>query len=383
MSLTVLQVIPELDAGGAERTTVDIAKAIVAAGGRALVASQGGRLERELRDAGGELVRLDVKSKSPATIWANARKLADLIRAENVDVVHARSRAPAWSALRAARDAKRPFVTTYHGTYNAKTRLKRWYNSVMARGDVVIANSRFIAERIRAEHKIADDRIVVIPRGADLEVFDRRRIEPERIAALRADWRAGVEGEKFVILLPGRLTRWKGQAVAIEALAGLSDLAETPPVLVMVGDEQGRDGYRAELERLAEDRLVADKVRFPGHCDDMPAAYACADLVLSTSVEPEAFGRVAVEAQIMGRLVVASDHGGARETVVDGQGGWRAPPGDAAALAGAIRRIAAMSPDDRFAAGQRGAARTRREFSVEAMQTATLSVYERVLREAR
>jgi glycosyltransferase involved in cell wall biosynthesis len=379
----VLQVIPELDAGGAERTTVDIAKAIVAAGGRALVASRGGRLEEELAEAGGELIRLDMKSKNPFSLWRNARRLAAVVRAEGVDVVHARSRAPAWSALMAARATGTPFVTTYHGTYNAKTPLKRFYNSVMARGDVVIANSRFIAERIRSEHGIGDDRIVVIARGTDLETFDRRAIEPERIADLRRAWRAGVEGERFVILLPGRLTRWKGQAVAIEALAGFGDFGEAEPLLVLVGDDQGRTGYREELERLAEGLRIADRVRFAGHCSDMPAAYAVADVVLSTSIEPEAFGRVAAEAQIMGKPVIASDHGGARETVEEGQGGWRIPPGDPDALAAALRQVAALSPEERRELGQRGAARARREFSVEAMQSATMSVYERVLREAR
>lgn len=380
-SFTVLQVTPELDAGGVERTTVDIAAAIVKRGGRALVASRGGRLEEELADVGGELARMRVDTKNPARILANAAALASLVRRENVDIIHARSRAPAWSALWAARMSGRPFVTTYHGTYNAKSALKRWYNSVMARGDRVIANSGFIRDHIIAEHGLAPEAVTVIARGVDVDALDPKAVAPARVAELRKAWGLSGDETRPVILLPGRLTRWKGQSVAIEALGRLAREADgrAPGVLVLVGDAQGRIAYVDELNALAAAEGVGDAVLLPGHCTDMPAAYALADVVVSASIEPEAFGRVAVEGQCMGRPVIATDHGGARETVLHGETGYLCRPGDSASLAEAMRSVLAVTPSERLDLGDRAAARARRLFSVQAMQTATLAVYEEVL----
>ncbi len=380
-SFTVLQVTPELEAGGVERTTVDIAAAIVRRGGRALVASRGGRLEDELAEVGGELARMRADAKNPARVIANAAVLASIIRRENVDLVHARSRAPAWSALWAARMSGRPFVTTYHGTYNAKSGLKRWYNSVMARGDRVIANSAFIRDHIVSEHGLASDAVTVIPRGVDLIALDPAAVSSERVATVREAWGVARDEARPIVLLPGRLTRWKGQTVAIEALGLLAreNDERAPCMLALVGDAQGRTAYVEELEALAQAEGVADAVRLPGHCADMPAAYALADVVVSASIEPEAFGRVAVEGQCMGRPVIATDHGGARETVLDGETGYLCRPGDSAALAEAMRSVLAVTPSERLDLGDRAAVRARRLFSVQAMQAATLAVYEEVL----
>lgn len=186
--MNILQVIPELDAGGAERTTIEVAEAVVSAGGRCLVASRGGRLEADLKAVGAELVRLDMKSKNPVVIWRNAGRIADVIETEGVDLVHARSRAPAWSAKWAARRTGKPFVTTYHGTYNAVTGLKRRYNAVMAAGDRVIANSQFIADHVQAEHGVGEDRLRVIPRGVDVKRFDPIAVSPDRARAMRQSW---------------------------------------------------------------------------------------------------------------------------------------------------------------------------------------------------
>ncbi|PWE18425.1 glycosyl transferase [Marinicauda salina] len=368
--MNILQIIPELEAGGAERTTLEVAEAVSAEGGRALVASEGGRLEAELAALGGELIRLPVKSKNPWTIWRNAARLARLIEREGVDLVHARSRAPAWSAMWAARRAGRPFVTTYHGAYNARSGLKRWYNSVMARGDRVIANSEFIAGHVAAEHAVPADRVAVIPRGVDLERFDPDALDPGRAAALRRDW--GVGDEEILVLLPARLTAWKGQTLAIEALAGRDGV-----VLVCAGDAQGRAGYVEELRNLAGARGVA--LRLPGHVADMPAAFAAADLVLTPSLEPEAFGRTAAEAQAMGRIVIAADHGGAREVVDAGETGWRVAPGDAAALGAAIDAALGLSPEARAAMGGAGRRRVLERFSKSALQESTLRVYRELI----
>jgi glycosyltransferase involved in cell wall biosynthesis len=376
-TMNVLQVIPELDAGGAERTTLDIAAALARRGDGALVASKGGRLADELGRLGGDLRVMPVQSKNPAVMAANAFALAGLAGREKVDIIHARSRAPAWSALGAARMAGCAFVTTYHGAYNAKTRLKRLYNSGIARGDVVIANSNYIADRIRAEHGEVVKEIVVIPRGVDTAALDPAAVLPARINGLAAIW--GLDRMRPVVLMPGRLTRWKGQTVMIEAMAQLRGNNGPDAVLVMPGDDQGRTEYRAELQRLIDSLGLGDSVILAKHCSDMPAAYAAADVVVSASIEPEAFGRVAVEGAVMARPVVATDHGGSRETVEDGVGGLLVAPGDAAAMAQALSAILSLSASARLEMGARGAERARRLFSVQAMQAATLRVYDDLL----
>lgn len=378
--MIVLQVIPELEAGGAERTTLEVAEAVIAAGGRALIASEGGRLESELESLGGELIRLPVASKNPLTLWSNMQAMVRLIRREGVQIVHARSRAPAWSAKWACDRTAARYVTTYHGTYNAKSGLKRRYNSIMARGERVIANSNFIADHVRREHAVGGDRLVVIPRGVDLTRFDPDAVSPERVEALAGQWGvAHLAGKAPLLLLPGRLTGWKGQREAIRALAGLGDIGASPPHLLLAGDAQGRDAYVAELDVLAVTQGVADRVHRVGHCSDMPAALALCDLVLTPSVEPEAFGRTAAEAGAMGRLVVAADHGGAREVVRDGETGWRVDPGNPAALATAIG--AALTLDrkahDSMAADARD--HVAKHFSTVSLQASTLRVYHEVL----
>ena len=212
----VLQVVPSLNAGGAERTTLDIARALVANGFRALVATEGGRLEYELVSSGGEMIRMPVARKSLHTILSNASAMADVIRRQNVILVHARSRAPAWSAMMAARRTKIPFVTTYHGIYNGKSRLKRWYNSIMARGDAVIANSEWTASHILSTYRFQPKHLTIIPRGIDLQKFDPAAVEPDRVEKFRRFW--GAKETDRVVLLPGRLSRWKGQLVFLRAL---------------------------------------------------------------------------------------------------------------------------------------------------------------------
>ncbi|MFZ1992250.1 MAG: glycosyltransferase family 4 protein [Alphaproteobacteria bacterium] len=381
--LTILQVIPALDAGGAERTTIDIAGAIAAAGGKALVASEGGRLEGELAAMGGELIRLPVASKNPLTILSNAGKLEKIIRERNVSVIHARSRAPAWSAFLAARATKIPFVTTYHGAYNAGNWFKEQYNGVMAAGAIVIANSEFTGAEIAKAYKIDKKRIAVIPRGTDFSAFDKAKITLERVLEMKTKWGlAGYRGP--VILCPARLTRWKGQLVFIEALAQLKREGRLGDAMaVLAGDAQGRDAYVDEVKRAIKAGDLDNRVKIVGHIEEMPPAYAASSLVVSASTDPEAFGRVIVEASAMGLPVIATDHGGARETVItdppDQITGWLTPPGDAKALADAIAAALALSPEERAALGARGQAYVRRRYSREAMCRATLQVYLRVI----
>jgi len=374
---TVLQIIPKLETGGAERTTVDMAAALKAAGWRALVVSEGGRMVPELETAGGEHLHLPAASKSPLTILANAVRLKRIITEQKVALVHARSRAPAWSALLAARLAGVPFVTTYHGIYRAGNAAKRLYNSVMVKGDAVIANSEWTAERIRADYGRVP-RLAVIPRGVDLEVFDPAAVAPERVGSLREQW--GAQNSDLVVLLPGRLTRWKGQGVLIEALATLKRAGRLPHlVVVLAGDAQGRDSYAAELRHAVSEAGLKEVVALPGHVSDMAAAYLAADIVVSASTKPEPFGRVPVEAGAMGRPVIATDHGGARETVIGEVSGLLIPPSDAAALAGALERLIALGPEGRAAMGAKGRAQVRERFTRARMCADTIALYRELL----
>ncbi|MDG2523245.1 glycosyltransferase family 4 protein [Caulobacter segnis] len=379
---TLLQVVPELETGGAEQTTLDVANAVIAAGGTALVATRGGRMASKLTAEGGRLVPMPVQSKNPLVMLGNASRLVDLIRREKVDLVHVRSRAPAFSALWAAQATRTPLVATYHGVYNARSGLKRWYNAVMTRGDFVIANSDYTRRHVIAEHHVDPDRLVSIPRGVDLKRFDPHAIPPSRVEAQRRAWNIDAADHRVKFLLAGRLTRWKGQALLIDAAARLRQRGETNFLVLLAGDDQGRHDYRAELERKISADGLSDNVRIVGHCDDMPAAYLIADYAVAPSLEPEAFGRTAVEPQVMGRPVLAAAHGGALETVVHGETGWLVAPGDADAWADALETAVALPAHKRMSLGEAGRERARKLFSVDAMCAATLDVYARVL-EAR
>ena len=318
---TVLQVLPALGAGGGvERGTVEIAAAVVAGGGRALVASEGGAAVHDLTRAGGEHFVLPLASKNPLVMRANVGRLAALIESEGVDIVHARSRAPAWSACIAARRTGRHFLTTFHGTYSAGNWRKRRYNAVMTRGERVIALSVFIAGHIHRVYGVPARLIRVIHRGVDLARFDPARVSVGRVVTLAREWRLpdGVP----VVMLPGRLTRWKGQAFLIEAIGRMRrrDIR-----CLLVGSDQGRTAYRRELEALI------------------------------------------------------SHHGGARETVIAGETGWLTPPGNAQALADAIERVLDLSETARRALAEKAIAHVRRNFSKDTMCTKTLDVYDEVL----
>jgi len=376
---TLLQVTPELETGGAEQTTIDVAHGVVALGGKALVATRGGRMAARLEADGGRLAQMPAQSKNPLVMLGNAARLIDLIRREKVTLVHARSRAPAFSALWAAQATKAPFVATYHGVYNAKSSLKRWYNAVMTKGDLVIANSEYTRAHVIAEHGIDPDRVVAIPRGVDLSRFEPGFVSADRVEALRQAWGVAADERRLKVLLAGRLTRWKGQGLAIQALARLKALGDSRILLLLAGDDQGRKGYRAELEHMIAQAGLEDSVKLVGHCDDMPAAYLLADLAIAPSLEPEAFGRTAVEPQVMGRPVIAADHGATRETVVPGETGWLAAPGDVEAWAKALNAACEAGAAGRQAMGQAARTRARRLYSVDAMVEATLKVYARVI----
>ena len=368
----VLQVLPALGTGGVERGTIEITEAIAQSGGVALVASAGGPQEPLIRRAGGRHIALPLDTKNPWRIWRNAASLAALIRAEGVAIVHARSRGPAWSARIACRRTGAHFMTTHHGTYSENLPFKRRYNSVMASGERVIAASRFIAGLIQQRHGTDPARIRVIPRGVDTAIFDPDAVSPDRMARLARAWRLpdGVP----TVLLAGRLREWKGQSVLLDAMARMTR-TDVCCVLVGGGGKRMTERLVGQAERLG----IAGRLRLAGNSDDMPAALMLADVVIHASTAPEAFGRVVIEAQAMARLVIASDLGGPVETVEDGVTGWRVPPGDVDALARAIDHALSLPKDERLRIETAARASVRRSYTKQAMQEATLDVYEELL----
>jgi glycosyltransferase involved in cell wall biosynthesis len=376
---TILQVVPELATGGAERTTIEVAQAIVQAGGRALVWSAGGRLLPELEAVGATHFEGPAASKNPWTVFiSNPAALTKIIQSEKVDLVHARSRAPAWSALVATHRAKVPFVTTYHGIYNAKSAIKSWYNSVMVRSDAIIANSNYTKAHVMGQHGVASDKITVIYRGVDVAAFNPAAVSMQRSVALAQSWNLSTVRDRLRIVLPARLTEWKGQRVLIAALSRLKTQGLDFEA-IFVGDSQGRDSYVAGLKAQISDAGLDQQVFLVGHCSDMPAAFSLCDIAVTPSTQPEAFGRTAAEAQAMGLPVIASDLGGARETVDPNVTGYLSAPGDALALATRLATLITMPPGTRQAMGAAGFDRIRALFTTQSLQSQTLALYQGVM----
>jgi glycosyltransferase involved in cell wall biosynthesis len=381
---TIMQIVPELQSGGAERTTIDVSEAICAAGARSLVASQGGRMVSELQARGGVWLPFPAGSKNPAGMVMNSIRLARILRDEAVDIVHARSRAAAWVACFAARQAGVKFVTTWHSAYTATSPIKLRYNSIMAAGHVVIANSKFSARRILALHPEVEGRIRIIPRGCDLRLFSPFAVTPDRVERLRAQW--GVAPHERVVLLPARLSSRKGHGVLIEAAARLVASGDAKDLRIVLAGDAHSETHRKHVESQIARAGMGSLIRHVGYCDDMPAAYLAAAVAIAPSTTPEAFGRVGVEAQAMGVPVIISDSGAAPEIVLAAPEtpphlatGWRVPPGDPAALAHAIAEALNMQASARDEMMRRARENAQRYFSVEEMQRATLLVYRDLL----
>ncbi len=412
--LTVMQVIPRLDAGGAERTTLEINKALVESGWRSLVVSSGGRYADSIAADGGTHITLPVHSKNPIQIALNGRALSKIARSHGVNIIHARSRAPAWSCLNASRKTGLPFVTTYHGAYKARGTLKRHYNSVMVRSTRVIANSHFTASQIIKTYKDHDPalakRMHVIHRGADLTRFDPATLTEQRVEQATQGWDitpSSLTGPRdngdlpvLRLLLPARMSRWKGHEIAIKAVksiagsgqdgilrlifcGGRSDDGHVSQVHGDTGPTDQAIGSMGSLERELRDMVlqfgIGDLIHFSGYCEDMPAALGWADGVIVPSTRPEAFGRVAVEAGAMGVPVLASNHGGAKETILGEKTGLLFTPDDSEALAGAIKKFQKMGPEGRAKLGTAAKTHIQNNFSVHSMCGNTLALYKDVL----
>jgi len=372
--MKILQITAALQQGGVERGTVEMAAYIVAQGAQSLVASQGGRLVEELEAQGSRHLQLPLARRTPWIILSNAFKLRRIIQQEKVSLVHARSRAPAWAAYLACRWTGVPFLTTFHGTHRIQNRLKRFYNSIMVRGQRVIAISGFIKTHVMTHYAVDEARIDLAPRGYDPDVFNPDLVDVSCIRPLQQHLELS-EGVP-VISLPGRLTRWKGQVVLLEALNQIKDLSWQ---VMFIGGEEKKAAYLLELQNLATRYQIADRVRFVGTQADIALYYQLSDLVVSASTEPEAFGRVAVEAQAMGCPVIASAHGGALETVRDGETGWLFKPGDVDDLAATLRRVLTGN-DDLRAVGARGRQWVAEHYTIDRMCQAEWNCYEKVVR---
>lgn len=373
----VMQILPRLGEGGAEQGCIDVAAELVRSGSKSIVVSSGGPRLHEIMRAKAEHITAQVQSKNPFVIYANIAKIRGLIKTHQVDIVHVRSRAPAWSAWFACQGTKATYMTTCHAPYNFNNPLKRFYNAVMMRGKIVIAISEYVANYIHANYVIEPQRVRVVPRGIEMSKFNADAVSAERVIAVTQDWR--IPDGASVILLPGRLTRWKGHHVLIEALAQMKNRKDV--FCVLLGSDQGRKEYRHELERTINEKGLSGLIRIVDHCKDMPAAYKAASIVVSASTDPEGFGRVPVEAQAMGRPIIATDHGGATETVRHNETGWLVPPEDPATLAAALQHVLSLSVDERAQLAQNAIQHVNAHFTREKMVDTVMNIYAEILQE--
>lgn len=372
---TILQVLPALNSGGVERGTIEMAEAIAHVGWKSIVVSSGGRMLDELKRTRSEHITLPVSSKKPLTIWKNAKLLSNIIKQNNVSIVHARSRAPAWSAWMAAKRCKTPFITTFHGVYNFEGKWKKKYNSIMTKGDTVIAVSRYVRDHILEKYEIDPLKVKVIHRGVDLKTFNPEKVGAGAIEALSNDWHI-LEDHPPIILIPGRLSRWKGHEVLIRALAKIKD---KDFICVMVGDDIGHEGYAQEMWGLIKTLGLEGKLRFAPNTRYMTEAYQLCDIVVIPSIEPEAFGRVPVEAQAMGKLVISTNHGGACETIIDKKTGFLVEPGNVNQLSHTLAESLDMLPQMRYDIGCAAMTHVYENFSADKMKEKTLELYQSYL----
>jgi glycosyltransferase involved in cell wall biosynthesis len=375
---TVLQLIPSMQSGGAEQSCIDVTAAITQAGGQAIVATAGGRWVPELIRAGAKVILLPLRSKNPFTLWRNAARIEKIIREHNVDIVHARSRAPAWSGSWACQRTNVPFMTTFHAAYHFDSRFKHRYNSIMARGVRIIAISQYISQHILDHYDVSPSKIRIIYRGTPMEKFHPNMIHPERLIKLAREWQ--IPDDKQLILMPSRLTRIKGHHVLIEALAKMK---RKDVFCIICGATPERDHYQDELMQLIVRHNLTKQVRIVGICSDMPAAMRLAQLVVAPSLVPEGFGRIPVEAQAMGTPCVASAIGGHNEIMVHNETGWLVPPDDPSAMAAAMMRALDMTDRERASLATKAMGFVSQHFTREQMTAQTLAVYTEILDEAR
>ncbi len=380
-NLKVLQVIPKLGYGGAETGCFDIAHYLPENNCESFIVTSGGELLKFVDKKKVKIFKLPVQSKNPLLIFINSIILIGIILLNNISIVHARSRAPAWSCLIASKITGRKFVTTFHGTYNFKTNLKKFYNSVMVRSDLIIAGSNFIFSHIKENYSMYlnyKKKFLVIFRGINVDYFDSSTTLENDEKKLLKQW--DIEKDKKIILLPGRLTSWKGQEVFIEAVNLINiELGYEAFYTVILGSDQGRELYKKKLIRLSEQYRMSKQIRFIDHCKNMALAYKVSDIIVSASNEPEAFGRVSVEAQSMGKPIVASNIGGSNETIIDEKTGFLFESNNAKSLSKQILRVLNMDETSLKIMGIEARKNVTQRFNVEKMCFSTYSEYKRLL----
>ena len=380
-NIKVLQVIPKLGYGGAETGCYDIAHYLPENNCESFIVTSGGELIKFIDKEKVKLIKLPVHSKNPLLIFLNSIILIGIILFFNISIVHARSRAPAWSCLLATKLTKRKFVTTFHGTYNFSGKLKKFYNSVMVRSDLIIAGSNFIFSHVKenySEYLNQKKKFLVIFRGINVDYFDSStKLEADEKKLLK-EWE--INKEKKIVLMPGRLTSWKGQEMFIESLNLVKiELGYEAFHVVLLGNDQGRSLYKKKLIRLTEQYRLTNQIKFIDHCKDMALAYQVSDIVVSPSIEPEAFGRVAVEAQSMEKLIIASNIGGSNETIIGEKTGFLFEAGNSNALSKRIIQAITMDEISLKLIGKEGRKNIIKKFNVEKMCFSTYSEYKRLL----
>ena len=379
--INVLQVIPKLGYGGAETGCFDLAHYLNENNCKSYIVTSGGPLLKYINRKKVKVIRLPVHSKNPLLIVLNAVVLIFLIFFLNINIVHARSRAPAWSCLLATKITRRKFVTTFHGTYNFKSPLKKWYNSVMVRSDLVIAGSNFIFSHIKNNYSVyltKEKKFLVIFRGINTEYFNPKKIKESDKNLLRKKWK--IDYDKKVILLPGRLTGWKGQEMFIESIKNLKENSpDLDFIAIILGSDQGRKIFKKKLIRLVEQHRLNNHVLFVDHLELMPIAYEISDVVVSTSIEPEAFGRVSVEAQAMEKPILASNIGGSNETIINDKTGFLFEAGNSKNLSEKLSEILNLSEVTRNGIGAEGRKNVKVKFNVEKMCNSTYSEYKKLI----
>jgi len=379
--LKVLQVIPRLGYGGAETGCYDLAHYLYEQKCKSYIVTSGGELLEYIDKKKVKLIKLPVHTKNPILIIINSIILAVLILFLNISIVHARSRAPAWSCYIATKLTARKFVTTFHGTYNFKSSIKKFYNSVMVKSDLLIAGSNFIFSHVSENYKRflnSKKKFLVIFRGINTEYFDADTIKLKNVEKLKNSWK--IEENKKIILLPGRLTAWKGQEMFIEAI-NLFQLKnpELDYVAVILGNDQGRTVYRKKLERLVQQFNLTQKIKFVDNCRDMPLAYHISDVIVSSSIEPEAFGRVSVEAQAMKKPIIASNIGGSKETVIDNKTGLLFDSGNPKSLCDKLDEIIKLDSLTLDLMGREGRKNVINRFNIDKMCLNTYSEYKKLI----
>ena len=377
----VLQVIPKLGYGGAETGCYDIAHYLPENNCKSFIVTSGGELTKFIDKKKVKLIKLPVHSKNPILILINSLILFFIILFYNISIVHARSRAPAWSCLIATKLTRAKFVTTFHGTYNFSGKFKRFYNSVMVRSDLIIAGSNFIFTHIKENYlKFIDikKKLLVIFRGINVDYFDPSTIIETEEKKLKERW--GIFENKKIILMPGRLTSWKGQELFLEAINLVNiELGYEAFYAVVLGSDQGRTLYKKKLIELCEKHQIQKQVKFIDHCKDMALAYKISDIIISASIEPEAFGRVAAEAQSMEKLIIASNIGGSNETIIDEKTGFLFESGDPKALSRKIIKVMTMDETLIKSMGREGRKNIKNKLTVEKMCCSTYSEYKKLL----